>query len=146
MLNPLEDNLVDQSSPEPLVLIKTDSPYFTVVQYNSAFSKVSRTTDMDIIGKSIMELHNWNSNNEESALLIYDLLIEAITKKETITLPAVRYDLPAEGTGEPETEWWQAIYKPILAADDSVEFLLCITRNITQQMQDRPNETVDTRT
>lgn len=96
----------------------------------------------DIIGKSMTELYAWNSENEESALLIHDLLNEAITKKEIITLPAVRYDLPPEAGKELEASWWQAIYEPILDNDGKVEFLLCITRNITAQMQINSSENI----
>ncbi|MGI4729348.1 MAG: PAS domain-containing protein [Janthinobacterium lividum] len=135
MHNFSENNLVDQSSPEPLVLIKPDSPYFTIVNFNDAFIAVSQLQDIDIIGKSITELHKWNSDNEESALLIHDLLNEVILKKEIITLPAVRYDLTALPGEQVQASWWQAIYEPFLAEDGSVEFILCITRNITAQMQ-----------
>ncbi|RYE29632.1 MAG: hypothetical protein EOP42_13940 [Sphingobacteriaceae bacterium] len=129
----LDDELFRQSA-EPLILLKTDSPYFTIVKYNEVFQIVSRTVGMDLTGKSMPEIHKWNSDNEDSALLIHDLLNEVITKKETVTLPAVRYDLPALPGEQVQPSWWQAVYEPVLAADGSVEYILCITRDITAQM------------
>lgn len=134
-MDPFESNLVDKSSVEPLILLKPDSPYFTIVDYNDAFSEVSHTTGIDITGKSMPEIHKWNSENEESALLIHDLLNEVISKKVVITLPAVRYDLPQEDDKQPEASWWQAVYKPILDAKGKLEFILCSTVNITWQIQ-----------
>ena len=132
-----EKNIVDKFSAEPLVLLKPDSPYFTIVDYNDAFSQVSRTAGLDIIGKSMPELHKWNSDNEESALLIHDLLNEVISKKETITIPAVRYDLPAEDGQKPKASWWQAVYQPVFGENRNVRFILCTTKNITGQMTDQ---------
>ncbi len=129
-----ENNIVDKSSAEPLILLKPDSPYFTVVDYNDAFSAVSHTTGTDLRGKSMPEIHKWDSNNEDSALLIHDLLNEVISKKEMIVLPAVRYDLPAEYGKEPEPSWWQAVYKPILGNNGSLDFILCTTKNITKEV------------
>lgn len=129
----LDDQLFNQSE-EPLILIKSDSPYFTIVKYNEVYQIVSRTVGMDLTGKSMHEIYKWNSDNEDSALLIHDLLNETIAKKETITLPAVQYDLPALPGGQVQASWWQAVYEPILAEDGSVEYILCITRDITAQM------------
>ena len=134
----LEDHLFNQST-EPLILIKPDSPYFTIVKYNAAFEAVSRTAEMDITGKSVTEIYKWNSKNEDSALLIHDMLNEAITKKETVHLPAVQYDLTDEKGNIIQPSWWQAIYEPIFSADGEVEFILCTTRNITDKMPGKKN-------
>lgn len=133
MTNIFDDQLFNTST-EPLILVRPDSPYFTIVKYNDVFQEVSQTTGMDIIGKSMTEIHKWNSNNEESALLIHDLLNETIAKKQTVTLPAVRYDLPAKPGEQIQPSWWQAVYEPILGEDGSVEFILCTTRSITEQV------------
>ncbi|RYE36174.1 MAG: hypothetical protein EOP42_04285 [Sphingobacteriaceae bacterium] len=130
------ENLVDKSSSEPLVLIKTDSPYFTIIDHNQAFADISRTNGVDILGKSIVELHKWDSSNEESTLLIYDSLHKVIAEKQTVKLPAIRFDMFTDDLQELQTNWWQTEYQPVLAADGNVEYILCAIKNITQQMQE----------
>lgn len=134
MANLFKDNTAFLNSNDALVLIKADSPYFTIVEFNKSFRIACRTEGTDITGKSMTELHSWNDANEESALTIHDALNQAISSKEVVKLPAVRYDLPREvGTGT-EPCWWQASYEPILSADGKVEYLLCAIRNITEEM------------
>ena len=134
MANLLENRNAFLNSNDALVLIKADSPYFTIVEFNKSFRKACRIEGIDIIGKSITELQSWNNANEESALSIHDALNQAILSKEAVRLPVVRYDMPHEvGTGT-EPCWWQASYEPILNADGQVEHLFCTIRNITKEM------------
>ena len=96
--------------------------------------KVSNIGSRDITGVRIKEIYNSDNENREGNTLIHDSLEKAIATRNTVKLAAVRYDIPNGDTGETEPTWWQAQYIPITGANGEIAYLMCTTRNITEQM------------
>jgi two-component system sensor histidine kinase VicK len=119
---------------EPRIVVKADSPDFTIVACNSAYHKVSNTVGQDIINKKMGDLHQLNRDNINSDLIIRNALHKAISEKTVVKLNAVRYDIPQLDSSIIDVAWWQAEYVPILGNDGCVDFLMCTIHNITEQV------------
>ncbi len=140
MLNPLPEHLFEtlfNHLSEPRIVVKADPPYFTIVACNEQYRLVSNTLGKDITGKSIKELHNSDPANIEGDLIIQDALNRAIATRKPVELAAVRYDIPGADGFKNEQSWWQAEYIPIPGKDGKVEYLMCTTYNITDQINNR---------
>lgn len=137
MTNPLNEpffQIVFNQLPEPRIIIKADSPRFTIVAHNDRYQTVSNTAGKDIIGKSIWEIHKLINENSEGDIIIENALNKAIESNEVVKLSAVRYDLPSMDGLKTEQSWWQAEYIPISGTQGRVEYLICTTYNITEQV------------
>lgn len=130
---PLFQTLFDQS-PEPRIVVKADSPRFTVLACNRQYKIVSNTVGKDIINKSMGEIYSLSETNSDGHAIVYKALNETITSKGVVKLDAVRYDIPGADGGKIEPSWWQAAYTPVKGPDNEVAYIMCTTYNITEQV------------
>ncbi len=120
---------------EPQIVVKADNPYFTIVAYNQQYKNVSNIGERAIIGKGIKEIYKFdNIINSDGDVIVKIALNRVIAEKKVVKLAAVRYDLPGADGSTTEQTWWQAEYTPILEPNGEVEFILCTTFNITEQI------------
>jgi two-component system sensor histidine kinase VicK len=121
---------------EPRIIVKADVPDFTVVAYNEAYATVSRSVGKDIIGKPMWNIHSVEAVHEESAATICEAMSRSVEQDKVIKLDAVRFDLQNDDGTPAKPCWWQAEYIPIKVMG-TVEYLLCTTHNITEQVVGR---------
>lgn len=119
---------------EPRVVVKADAPDFTVIACNAQYRMVSNTVGIDIIGRSMREIHGLDSADINSDHIIQEALNQTIATKETVKLAAVRYDIPNADNTKTEQSWWQAEYIPIIGTNGEVEYVMVTTHNITGQI------------
>ncbi len=119
---------------EPLVVVKADTPNFTVIACNEQYRMVSNTVGKEIIGKSIREMYGSDNANASDDLMIQNALNQTIATKEMVKLAAVRYDIPNADNSKTEQSWWQAEYIPINGTNGGVEYIMATTHNITGQI------------
>jgi PAS domain S-box-containing protein len=61
-------------------------------------------------------------------------MTHAINENKIVKLDAVRFDIPSANGATVEPCWWQAEYIPIAGPLDTVDYLMCTTHNITEQV------------
>jgi PAS domain S-box-containing protein len=135
---PLFQTLFDQL-PEPRIVVKADSPRFTIIACNHQYKLVSNTLDKDIINKSMGEIYSLTAANPDGDAIVHKALNETITSKAVVKLDAIRYDIPNADGSRIEQSWWQAEYVPVMGADQQVEYVMCTTYNITEKIVNKEN-------
>ncbi|WP_198170185.1 PAS domain S-box protein [Mucilaginibacter arboris] len=135
---PLFQNLFNHLA-EPHVVVKADSPRFTVVACNKQYKAVSNTLNKDIIGMGIKEISDLKNANYEGDSIIEKALNKAIETRQVVKLAAVRYDIPSADGLQMQQSWWQTEYIPVLGQNGKAEYLLCTIHNITEQVTSKKN-------
>src|SRR3954468_10894211 len=119
---------------EPRIVVKTDSPRFTIVACNEQYKIVSNTVGKDLVGKGIKEIYQSDSAISNEDILIRDALNKAAINNEIVRLAAVRYDIPGTDSNTKEQSWWQTEYVPIAGENGKAEYLMCTIHNITEEI------------
>ncbi|WP_340104537.1 PAS domain S-box protein [Rhodohalobacter sp. 8-1] len=125
-----------EAIPLPAVVLRTNSPEFTVENANEAYSKISGKSIEELIGANLFELFPDNptdstSNNatEETALL--DDVIE--TGREN-SKNIQRYDLEIDDSEVFEDRYYKQSHTPIFNDDGKIEYILQVVEEVTDKI------------
>jgi PAS domain S-box-containing protein len=119
------------NTPVPRIILKSNTPDFTILDFNDAYKLATDIGDRDIKGLSLWEVFNPGDAGVDGAKLLPETLNKAIVAKETIFMDPFRYDIPSNDQERIVQSWWQLEIIPIVSKSDEVESLLITTNNIT---------------
>lgn len=117
----------------PRVILKADTPTYSILEFNQAFLATTYAEQKDIKGKSIWDVYHTNIASQDGVNTLAQSLDEASNTKNTVHTPVFRYDLPTE-TDEMIVNWWQLEIVPVKAVHTDDFFLLITTKNVTDKV------------
>ena len=133
----LSDNSIYQKifnlGPAAYILVKADSPFFTICDVNEPYLKITHTQREEIIGRGLFEI--FPGNIEESGGENFDFLRESLLKvlatMQTDKMSVHRYDLEDKVHGGVIQRYWTAINTPILDKNGAVEYIIHSPLDVT---------------
>ncbi len=140
-LSPVTDHFVDYTSvfealPGNFIILKPDSPHFTILAISDEHLVNTGKTREEVIGKHIYEIFPVNpdaiSATGPSAFRLS--LEKVLSSKKADQMPVVRYDIPSANGGF-EERYWSASSKPVLSAKGEILYIIHTTIDITSQVQ-----------
>ncbi len=118
----------------PRIILKANPPGFTIMDYNAAHQQATGIAMQDHRNESIWEVYDPAIAGETGPELLRTALEQAITENRLVRMPAFRYDVTSEATGEVMVRWWQLEILPVVKDTSKVEYLLVTTYNVTSTM------------
>jgi two-component system sensor histidine kinase VicK len=122
------------NTPVARLILKADTPNFTIVAYNDAYKQATHTQDRIITGLSLWEAYNPANAGDDGAEILREALTGATENNQTVCLPPFQYDIPSADLVKMEANWWEMEIEPIGNKDSKPEFLLITTYNITDRV------------
>jgi PAS domain S-box-containing protein len=121
----------------PISVVKANPPKFTIVAFNEQYKKTSNTTTDDFIGKDAFDVYkSWDKESEEQFSLLKKGLEQSVEEERTVMLPILYFQVIGEDKAIYQS-WIQIEITPLLDSNCRIEYLMCITRNITEQQLNR---------
>ncbi|WP_342646065.1 ATP-binding protein [Mucilaginibacter sp. CSA2-8R] len=121
-------------SASPVSVVKANAPHFTVVAVNNLYKSTSQVPVEDIIGKPAFEVYKpWDAASAEQFLRLRRGMEDAVAKHEAVELPILMFDAPAADGKPSERSWWQITIAPITDSSGQLQFLKCITLNVSER-------------
>jgi PAS domain S-box-containing protein len=118
----------------PLCVVKADPPRFTIVTVNESFRRNTETDTTGIIGKDVFDVYR--PYDEQSAKQFNKLrtaLFDCLSDKKPIRLPIISFDIVNAANKVTIKTYWQFEINPVLGRDENVDYIMCVTRNVTEQ-------------
>lgn len=135
-MNFLEPGLfqtIFEQLPEPRILLKADSPNFTIVFNNDSHKRATNTFGPDITGKSIWEVFDPDSLNGDGHLRIREALELVLSSSKPVKIPGVLYNqVDRQGTIV-AGNWWELEYSPIFDVSGATLYILGTACNVTSE-------------
>jgi PAS domain S-box-containing protein len=123
------------NGPVPRLILKAESPDFTILEYNHAFSVNMRNQFKDLDGQSLFDIFHSRAAAEKGRGILLDALHSSMESKSPVTTSAFRYEaIEADGVSQ-EINWWQMEIIPVLAKEGEVSHLLLSAVNVNNQIE-----------
>ena len=123
------------ASPVPFMVLKPNTPNYTITAANGAYFAATKTTPETLIGRSLFDVFPDDPRRPgqlgSEALDIS--LKKLLATKRTDVMPRVRYDLALPGGFEPN--WWEAINAPMLDPSGEVSAIIHQVHRVTELHQ-----------
>lgn len=125
-----------EAIPLPAILLRANSPEFTVENANEAYSKISGKSIEELIGANLFELFPDNptdstSNNvAELTALLNDVIETGSENSKNIQ----RYDLEIDDSGVLEERYYNQSHTPVFNNDGKLEYILQIVEEVTHKI------------
>jgi len=117
----------------PTVILKTDSPEFTIASYNSAFLQVTHTTQKELIGLTIWEAFDPQKAGSAGPTMLLEAFHKAVYKTQPIHMEPLHYNIPSVLPHIEELCWWDVKIVPVLY-ENLVRYLVLHVSNITDKI------------
>jgi PAS domain S-box-containing protein len=118
----------------PLCVVKADPPRFTIVTVNESFKRNTVTDTTGIVGKEVFEVYRpYDEQSAKQFELLRTALFDCLISKRSIRLPIISFDIVNAGNKVTIKTYWQFEINPVLGLDEHVEYIMCVTRNVTEQ-------------
>lgn len=126
--------IIFNHSPIAKLILKADSPRFTILDVNEVYLEATNTTREGLIGQSVFAAFPKNptdteSNNIENTIASFN---EAIATGIPHTMVKYRYDIPIPGTTKFEKRFWTTTNTPITDQEGNVSFLIHAPIDVTE--------------
>ncbi|WP_164674883.1 PAS domain S-box protein [Anditalea andensis] len=121
-------------SPTPTLIVKADSPYFTIIGANNAYLEATNTRNDELIGKKLFEafpLNPYDLSYTEGVEKLSESLNTVIRSKKPHTLDPIQYDIPIRGRSEFEVRYWHPHNIPLINDNGEVDQILHTVTDVT---------------
>ncbi|MBB2151336.1 ATP-binding protein [Pedobacter gandavensis] len=117
----------------PILVLKPDPPYFTIIEANDAYLKVTSTTLKDLLGRPILTAFPQNPNDAASknTAVFYNSLLTVMETKQQHVLNILKYDIPIRGTDQFEVKYWMVTNFPVLDDQGNVAYIVHTNVDVT---------------
>ena len=134
----LDFSRVFEASPANFLLLRSDSPVFTILAVSDAYLKATNTVRKKIIGQGLFEVFPDNPDDPHANGVknLTASLNRAITNKKTDVMDLQKYDIPIPHSKEFEARYWSPENTPVVDKDGSV---FCIIHHVTDVTQTQKN-------
>ena len=123
----------------PRVIVKTDSPHFTIIASNDAQKQLNRIGIYKTSDKNVWEAFGFDTTEEGNGALLMNALTNAINSNEIVLTPVFRHDIYTGKEYKLTQSWWQIEVTPIAGKDRRrTECLLLTTRPISRRFANHP--------
>jgi len=117
-------------TPVPTVVLKTNAPNFTIINYNRAYEEVTYTQERNVREKTVWEAFNPEYAGGNGPTLLLEGFREAIYTHRMVQMEPLHYNIPSLGTNVVELSWWDVKIVPVIY-DGIVKYLVLYFNNIT---------------
>jgi PAS domain S-box-containing protein len=126
---------VFDAMPCPCLVLLPNSPHFTIVDANRAYSDVTNKLVCDLIDIGLFEAFPENPNDLESKgkERVTSSLNAVIASKSTNKMATQKYDIPIPGTDDFEVRYWSQENIPVLNDLGEVEFIIHSVIDVTEK-------------
>jgi PAS domain-containing protein len=134
LFHPLVSILMDMAA--PTVILNTNAPAFTIVNYNNAYAEATLTKGIDLRGQTLWNAFNCGGGGRDWQVLLLEAFYEAIQNRQTVVMPPLRYDLPSRLPDVHELSWWDVKVDPVID-NGFVKWIVLRVNNITDKVLPR---------
>ncbi|MDB5124640.1 MAG: yycG 5 [Mucilaginibacter sp.] len=127
--------LVFEKSPGSL-LVKADSPHFTIVAASDSYLEITGSARKDILDKGFFEVFPDDEKFDEhtNARHVFTKVVET---GKAIEVPTYRFDVYNKAKKQNEIRYWSCCNTPILGAAHKVAYILNTVIDITDEVKAR---------
>lgn len=122
-------------SPNPYLVLKVNSPTFTIEAVNNSYLTATRTVRSDIVGRSLFEVFPDNPS-DPSATGVSDLHISldrVIQNKTEDVMGIQKYDIPRRDCEDGfEVKYWTPVNTPVFDETGTVTHILHRVEDVTE--------------
>lgn len=124
-----------RSLPERYVIVKTDTPKFTLLDANAAYYEITGKTPDAILGKGMFEVFPDTSAKAQATGKgeLQESFERVIALQQPDSTGIIRYDIANEA-GELEVRFWQATHYPYIE-DGKCTAIVQSTADVTKQVE-----------
>lgn len=119
------------NTPVPRIILKSNAPDFTIVDFNDSYKLATGIGEQDIRELSFWEVFNPKGAAEDGNKLLAEALNQAISAKKTVLMNPFRYDASSSNQNTTIQNWWQLEIVPVVSKLNVVDSLLITINNIT---------------
>lgn len=128
----------------PILVLKPDPPYFTIVEANDAYLKVTASTIKDLVGRPLLTAFPQNPNdNSRNTEVFYNNLLSVLETKQQQVLSILKYDIPIRGTDQYEVKYWMVTNFPVLDDQGNVAYIVHTNVDVTSTYDLVKKERID---
>ncbi|MGB3800697.1 MAG: PAS domain-containing protein, partial [Lewinella sp.] len=123
------------AAPSPFLLLKPDSPHFTIALLNDAYAQVTGRRREELIGRGLFEAFPPNPAEGESngQTRLTASLDYVMTHGRPHEMPEHKYDLPGEGSFV--ERFWKPLNQPIFDAAGKICYILHRVEDVTEKIR-----------
>ena len=131
----LNTEIIFRSLPGLYLLLKPDSPQFTVLFASTAYLENTHTTRQAIVGKGIGDItpHNPKDRHHDGYQALMASLNIALTHKIPDVMPDQKFDVRLPD-GSLEERYWRSTHIPVLSANE-VQYIIHSVADVTGEVQ-----------
>jgi len=136
-LNILPENIFQilfEKSPGSL-LIKADTPRFTILAVSDSYLQITATTREAVLGKGFFEAfpeEESHATDERAARNVFTRVIET---GEKVDIPTYRYDVYNPATNMREPHFWSCSNVPVTNSDNKIVYILNTVADISGEVK-----------
>jgi two-component system, OmpR family, sensor histidine kinase VicK len=124
---------VFENGPALYLILKPDSPNFTIVTASKSFLEVTHTTLEEITDRSLFEIFPDNpglygSKNEKNLRRVLD---KVLISKKPHNVSAMRYDIATKDSEEFISRYWTICNTPVLDEEGEIEYIINSPTDVT---------------
>ncbi len=117
----------------PTIILKANTPDFTIVTYNKAYEVVTNTQKRNIKNLTVWEAFNPEKAGGAGPTKILEAFREAVYTQRTVQMEPLHYNIPSIVPNVIALNWWDVKIVPVVY-DRIVKYLLINTYNITDKI------------
>jgi|GEM_PF-440659 len=128
-----------QKSPVPNIILKADSPEFTIIEVNELYLELSGRSRTELMGRGFFDCgsHPAMLGDSKSIDLVRQTFDQLVQNKKLVRGAVHQYiQSPIDGVGKPRKYYLQASNKPIFDNNKEIKYIIRALKDVT--------ETVDT--
>lgn len=135
-INPADFKVILESVPDCCLILKPDTPRFTIVAVTDAYARATNIAREHVLGKGIFEVFPDNPNDPraDGVKNLTASLNRVITKKASDRMPIQKYDIPLPTTegSRFEVRYWDPSNSPVLNNNNEVMYIIHHVADVTQ--------------
>ncbi|WP_184549916.1 PAS domain-containing sensor histidine kinase [Mucilaginibacter sp. FT3.2] len=125
--------IIFEKSPGSL-LVKADTPYFTILAASDAYLAITNATRELIIGKSFFQVFPDDDNDPRDETGIRKIFNKVVQTGQKLDIPSYRYDTRDPETGNYKVRYWSCSNVPFNCNDGKVNYILNTIVEITGEV------------
>ena len=131
--NNIDFQVLFESVPGLYLVLKVDSPRFTILSASDSYLQATMTNREKILGRGLFEVFPDNPNDptatgESNLRKSLELVLQ---KKVPNAMEIQKYDIPRPGGGEFEERYWSPLNKPVLNKQNEVVYIIHRVEDVT---------------
>lgn len=122
-----------EASPAPLLVLKPDTPRFTITEVNDAYLEATMRSRDELLGRGAFDAFPDNPDDKTvgGASVLRASLERVLKSRKPDALPQLKYDI-LRPDGSFEERWWSPVNSPVLDDDGAVEAIIHNANDVTE--------------